>query len=85
MALQKTVTTPHGFESVNAYHRVEGVRLQDKTNLVFQVRSYKSKDHSVAFSDLPYTCEYELEGSNPIAQAYLHLKTLEDFAGAADF
>ena len=85
MALQKTVNTPHGFESVNAYHRVEGVRLQGKESIAFQVRSYKSKDHNVAFSDASYTCKYELEGSNPIAQAYLHLKTLEDFAGAADF
>jgi hypothetical protein len=84
MALQKTVNTPHGFEAVSAYHRVEGVRLQDKAAIAFQVRSYKSKDQDAAFSDAPYTCEYELDGLNPIAQAYLHLKTLEDFADAAD-
>jgi len=84
MALQKTVNTPHGFESVNAYRRVEGVRLQGKEIIAFQVRSYKSKDHDAAFSDAPHLCEYKLEGSNPIAQAYSHLKTLEGFAGAVD-
>lgn len=84
MALQKTVNTPHGFESVNAYHRVEGVRLQGKESIAFQVRSYKSKNELSAFNDELHSCEYELSGSNPIAQAYDHLKTLPEFAGATD-
>jgi hypothetical protein len=84
MALQKTVNTPHGFEAINAYHRVEGVRLQDKVTIAFQVRSYKSKDQLAAFNDELHSCEYDLDGSNPIAQAYEHLKTVPEFSDATD-
>jgi hypothetical protein len=31
-----------------------------------------------------YVSAYDIDGDNPIAQAYLHLKTLPEFAGATD-
>lgn len=84
MALKKTVTTEQGFEAVDAYHRVEGVRLNKKTRMFFQVRSYKDSEGLPSFSDVAYESVYELQGQNPIAQAYAHLKTLPEFAGATD-
>jgi hypothetical protein len=48
------------------------------------VRSYKENANVPHFADVSYTCAYDLTGANPIAQAYEHLKTLEDFAGAVD-
>jgi len=39
MAISKTVMTPHGIEVQNAYHRVEGLTLQSKNKLKFQVRA----------------------------------------------
>ena len=84
MALTKTSTTPCGFTATNAYHRVEGVSLQTKTSLVFKVRSYKNDAGAPHFSDVEHTCAYEISGSNPIAQAYEHLKTLPAFAGEED-
>ena len=84
MALKKTVTTEQGFEAVDAYRRVEGVRLNGKTSMFFQVRSYKDNSGVQAFADASYDAAYSINGANPIAQAYAHLKTLPEFAGAAD-
>lgn len=83
MALKKTVITPHGFTATDAYHRVEEVRIEGKTKLVFSVRSYKEPGFA-AFGDKACGCEYALDGANPIEQAYTHVKTLPDFADAVD-
>jgi hypothetical protein len=83
MALKKDTTTPHGFVAPAAYHRVEGVMLTSKTEMAFRVRTYKEVGLP-HFSDLPVVCAYSLDGANPIAQAYAHLKTLPEFAGAVD-
>ena len=82
MALQKTIETPQGFTASNAYHRVEAIRLT-KHQVVFRVRSYVQTDKP-AFDDQAYECVYDLAGENPIRQAYLYLKTLPEWAGAAD-
>jgi len=84
MALTKTQTTSHGFVAENSYLRVEGVRLETKNSLVFRVRSYKDESSVYHFADVEYSCAYDLEGKNPIAQAYEHLKTLSEFAEAQD-
>jgi hypothetical protein len=82
MALSRTVTTPQGFTATGAYHRVEGVSVT-KTQLAFRVRSYVQADKP-AFGDQAYECAYDLTGENPIRQAYLYLKTLPEWADAAD-
>jgi hypothetical protein len=84
MALKKTVKTQQGFDAINAYHRVESLNLIDKTRMFFQVRSYKDSEGLPSFSDAAYEAAYDLQGQNPIAQAYAHLKTLPEFAGATD-
>ena len=84
MALQKTITTPHGFEATNAYHRVEAVALNTKTEIAFRVRAYKDQDAALAFGDGGYQCAYDIAGDNPIKQAYEHLKTLPEFSDAVD-
>lgn len=82
MALQKTVTTPQGFEATNAYHRVEGVSLPAKDELTFVLRSYKSSSDTVSFEDHVYACSYNMGGANPYTQAYEFVKTLDAFASA---
>lgn len=84
MALKKTVSTEQGFEAVDAYHRVEGVRLNGKTSMSFQIRSYKDNSGVQAFADAAYEAEYDINGNNPIAQAYSHIKALPEFADAKD-
>jgi len=83
MALAKTVTTVHGFEAVNAYHRVEAVSLTSKEQISFHIRSYTSVDKPF-FEESVLSCAYALDGENPIKQAYKHVKTLPEFAGATD-
>jgi hypothetical protein len=83
MALEKTATTPHGFKAVDAYHRVEGTQV-GKDKMTFQVRSYKDNSGLPHFADASFNCAYDIAGSNPIAQAYAHLKTLPEFDGATD-
>jgi hypothetical protein len=83
MALLKTISTIHGFEVVNAYHRVEGISIESKNNIRFYVRSYKNTGLPF-FDEKVVSAAYNLDGKNPIAQAYEHLKTLPEFAGATD-
>lgn len=84
MALEKTVSTPHGFLSENSYHRVENIKIRNKNLMAFHVKIYKSKDDSTPFDLIAFECNYDLSGENPIRQAYKHLKTLPEFAGATD-
>lgn len=83
MAFKKSVQTPFGVDVQDAYHRIEGVELVSKDQIKFQVRVSTDgvKPH---FADFAYTCDYELDGSNPIKQAYNYVKTLPEFADAID-
>lgn len=83
MALKKTVVTPQGFEAKDAYHRVSFVRLDGKTKIIFIVSSCKDAS-SVAFEERSFDADYDLDGGNPIKQAYEHLKTTTNFADAED-
>ncbi|NBW14829.1 MAG: hypothetical protein EBR82_43200 [Caulobacteraceae bacterium] len=84
MALKKTSQTAFGIEVADAYHRVEGVRLSSKTSMSFQVRSYKDNSGLLHFADAAAGCAYDINGENPIKQAYVHLKTTPEFADAQD-
>jgi hypothetical protein len=84
MGLKKTVITEQGFMAENAYFRVEGVQLQSKTEMKFRVRGYKEVSGVPAFSDQGFVCAYDLNGSNPLAQAYAYAKTQDKFKDAVD-
>lgn len=84
MALQKTVTTPYGIEVINAYHRIEYVQIVNKTSIVYHIRTYKDNSGLPFFEEKILQSDYDLNGENPIAQAYAHLKTLPEYAGAVD-
>ena len=84
MALQKTVITPQGFEAKNAYHRIEALRINGKTQMQFNVYGHINADTIPFFEEGLFDCAYDVNGANPIAQAYAHLKTLLDFADAVD-
>lgn len=82
MALQKTVKTVHGLTATNAYHRIENMTL-NKSEMRFDLRSY-SDVNAPPFGFVHCFCAYNLNGENPIRQAYLYLKTLPEWADAAD-
>lgn len=84
MALKKTVTTEYGIEVVDAYHRVECVWIKNKTSISYHLRSYKVNSGFPFFDERIVECDYIIEGENPISQAYMHAKTLPEFADASD-
>jgi hypothetical protein len=83
MALQMDIVTPHGLEVANAYHRVEGVELLTKELVRFHVRAYASAGKPFVMEAI-HAALYDLNGANPIAQAYVYLKSLPEFELATD-
>lgn len=86
MALQKTLNLSNNLGSTteiqNAYIRVDRSEVT-KNTMSIEVGIYESAEgqkRKVSF----YGTSYDLSGSNPIHQAYEHLKTLPEFAGATD-
>jgi hypothetical protein len=83
MAFTKTTASGFGFDVQDAYHRVENVQLLGKNKLFFHVRFYAGTDNP-SFATTGFECPYDLEGPNPIKQAYQFLKTLPEFSDAVD-
>lgn len=83
MALKKDITTRQGIEIKDAYFRVVNVRLNGKSAMEYVI-AFSKDAQSPAVDSTSHDSSYELFGSNPIAQAYEHHKTLPEFAGATD-
>lgn len=83
MALSKNIQTKSGIEIQDAYIRVESVSILEKTALQFLLRFYKDKSKPSVEESL-MTCKYDIAGANPIEQAYVHVKSLENFSDAKD-
>ena len=85
MAFKKTVDTQIGVQVPDAYHRVEFVTIgKNKKRIDFHLRNYKDASSASWISDASHSCEYNIDGANPIAQAYVYLKTLPEFSGVVD-
>ncbi|MCP1679406.1 hypothetical protein J2T31_002138 [Kerstersia gyiorum] len=86
MALKIAITSSSGVSVPSAYHRVENLYLDGKERIAFRLRTYVSHETTDldALDERMFRCAYDLEGENPICQAYRHLKTLPDFEGATD-
>jgi len=84
MALKKTITTISGLTVVDAYIQVQGPKLISKNAVEFEAVCYVSDQHNVSFYTTRHTGPYELNESNPFAQAYAYLKTLPEFVDAID-
>jgi hypothetical protein len=83
MAIKLTLKTNSGIEVVDAYHRVSSVKILGKKTISFVLTSHKDANQ-VHFQESAFEAAYDLEGKNPIAQAYLFLKTLPAFTDATD-
>jgi hypothetical protein len=60
------------------------LKIVGKDQITFQVRSYKDSSGLPHFADLAVGCTYDINGENPIKQAYVYLKTTSEFANAKD-
>ena len=89
MAIKKTISfTPDGFSTPatlqDAYCKVVQIN-GDKTKISFDVVCFSKTDNSMAPAfKKQYDFSPSLDGRNFIAQAYEHLKTTSEFAGAVD-
>jgi hypothetical protein len=83
MAIRKNIETLQGVKVQDAYCRVENVSLRGKDTIHFVLRSYADTSKS-SFQEVGFLSAYDLNGDNPIKQAYKHLKTLPEFAGTTD-
>lgn len=84
MALLKNIQTKSGIDIQDAYIRVEFITIIEKTILQFLLRSYKDKNKPFVDETL-MVCKYDIAGVNPIEQAYMYVKSLENFSDAKDF
>lgn len=86
MAISQTIELMDNFGErivfADAYIRVDGVDA-DKTRAVMRV-SVRSGQSGRSLESRTYSFVPDMNGPNFIRQAYLHLKTLPEFAGATD-
>lgn len=81
MAISKAINFK-GIEVADAYIRVMRVEC-NKSTMNFVVGFFAKFDED-AFHSTTVNATYQIDGDNPIAQAYAHLKTMPEFAGAVD-
>lgn len=77
----------NGLELENVYVKIDKIE-GDKNNIDFIVKYYANKDarfnNKLALSKEYYNFTPSMDNVNIFIQAYLHLKTLENFKGAID-
>ena len=82
MALTKDISLLNGLAAPRSYIRVSSVQVSKQNGTA--VVNFYAEQNKEAFQNKSYAFAYDLENANPIAQAYEHLKTLPEFAGAED-
>ena len=86
MALTKTITLVNNFQEFSifedAYLKVTSFSGSKET-VSFDLSAFKEKG-GVLLQKQDYVFAIDLEGSNPIKQAYEYLKTLPELADATD-
>lgn len=86
MALKKSITF-RGIPVPDAYIKVYCPQITPtKDQIGFGVHTYAAADLPLSdvLDAVTMSAPYDLDGPNPLAQAYEHLKTLPEFAGAVD-
>ena len=85
MALKKSFQTAEGLTAPEAYYRIENITLVKNEMAGIAVNVFASSENTKTPIQVRcYSFEYRFDGNNAIAQAYMHLKTLPEFAGAID-
>jgi hypothetical protein len=86
MALSATLTKTNNFGQQttlpNSYIKIISAHVT-KNEIQAQANVFIEKEGKNLFAEL-YVFPHDIEGPNPIKQAYLHLKTLPEFADAVD-
>lgn len=81
MALSKNVEF-NGIQVQSAYVKVENVTVEKDSMTATVI--WRANANSAPLQNKTYGLEYDINGKNPLAQAYEKLKTLPEFDGATD-
>jgi hypothetical protein len=84
MALKQDMKTPQGFDAVGAYGKVSALSLNGKDAMTFSLSWLKDQTETSPIVVQHFNAAYSLNGANPLAQAYLHLKSLPEFTNTTD-
>lgn len=88
MALQKNTKLKDNFgievEIPNAYYRIEYTECSKKESKYSLSINIVDNGETKPIHNIYDKFEYNINGENPIKQAYLYLKTLPEFASAVD-
>jgi hypothetical protein len=85
MALSQSISIQVASKSVEfagAYARVS--EFHGTKNAMSFVVQWAESQGGDMLKQATYRCQLDLDGENPVRQAYLHLKSLPEFAGATD-
>jgi hypothetical protein len=83
MALLCTSSNVWGFVEIQACVRVEAIASLSRDSMTAMVCWHADRNRE-PYDRKMIAMPYDLSGDNPIRQAYLHLKSLPEFAGATD-
>ena len=83
MALKKVIEFK-GLVVDKAYIRVVMPTIRTGNNMFEFVVQFMATAQSPPFNASTYEAPYDLNGDNPLRQAYAHIKTLDEFVGAED-
>lgn len=83
MALSLTIQQETGIEILDAYVQVVSTLVRKNQTATACYFTFADTG-KLPFDSKEVTYPYDLEGPNPIKQAYLYLKTLPEFADAVD-
>jgi hypothetical protein len=85
MAIEKTITLNTGIVVENCVHVVDVVSIVGRSKMHFSILCYVKNAGAESFNPKTYIADYDIDGPNPIKQAYQYLHSLPDFEGAIKF
>lgn len=83
MALLHDIIIPAGIPLRGAYVRIECIGMSRKDTMTYVARAYLNSSATVPAAEWTHSCQHSMD-ANVLTQAYTHLKSLPEFAGAAD-
>ena len=83
MALKKLIEIM-GLAASDAYYQITAIKEIGKNGATIVAEGFTNDKKEHSFYKNEFSFDYDINGANPIAQGYVYLKTLPEFAGATD-
>ena len=83
MAISKTIEYK-GLQVEGAYIKIKGIKFTSKTNMLLSIGIFSNSKAEESICIDARSCHFDINGDNPFAQGYEHIKTLEEFKDSKD-